>query len=393
MKNITNITQPTKQDKIKLISLTDSGFAKSDLTGAILEVNDYFGAMCGYDSQELINLNIAQLISGVGKEDIVTFLNKMSTDKKYQFKIMYSHKNGALHEAVVNSFRKGKYIYNTVYQSNAHKNLNDNRESEPPKENFFLPNISHELRTPMNAILGFSSILNDTDLKPEERKKIFDLINDNCFRLLNTVDTLADYSMVKNNKLKPVVTDFCVIELIEDICKVYHNKAEEKGLKINTSKLDVYPDTVIKTDYNLLKRIISCVVDNAVKFTKQGGVELVCRKNKSFIQFWVIDTGIGIPKDKLSLIFEEFRQADESLTRAYQGTGLGLTLAYSLIKLLNGKCELQSSLNKGTVFYFQIPLSQDSGKKTTGLKRKGKTGNTSALKSMQIPRKWLNSLF
>jgi len=304
-----------------------------------------------------MKMNIVQLINNIQKEGILSFIKRLKPASKYQLKVKLFHENGEINEAMVYPVGPEKNVQSTSYKINIGQKLKRINESNSKADPFFIANISHEIRTPMNAIMGFSGMLNEPDLNAVERKGMVDIINDNCFRLLNTVDQLADYSLMKHNKITPAETDFEVAAMIEDICHTYKFKAEEKKLKIKTEICHEYEDTSIKTDYDLLKKIVSYAVDNAIKFTEQGHVKVVCKCKKTSLQFWVTDTGIGIPKEKISLIFKEFRQVEESLTRTYQGIGLGLTLAASFITLLNGDFKLRSSLNKGTVFYFQIPVS------------------------------------
>jgi len=303
-------------------------------------------------------MNIIQLINNVHKEGILSFIKRLVPASKYQLKVKLFHANGEINEAMVYPSGLEKNFQDTSYKINIRRKLKQINDSASPADPFFIANISHEIRTPMNAIMGFSNMLNEPDLNTDERKVMVNMINDNCFRLLNTVDLLADYSLIKHNKITPAERDFEVAAMIADICQTYKFKAEKKQLKFKTKISHEYKDTNIKTDYDLLKKIVSYAVDNAIKFTEKGHVEVACKREKTSLQFWVTDTGIGIPKDKISLIFKEFRQVEESLTRTYQGVGLGLTLAASFVTLLNGDIELRSTMNKGTVFHFQIPLSQ-----------------------------------
>ncbi|TLX72601.1 PAS domain-containing sensor histidine kinase [Labilibacter sediminis] len=344
------------EKKVKLISISDIGFIKTDINGGIIEINNISCIQTGYEYKELIEMNISDFITDIQKEEITSFIKRMYEERGYKFELSYLNKKGDILPVTLTATKKGRYIYNNISTSTTEKNIQKDLLQNSTEKYFFLPNISHELRTPMNAIVNFGNMLNDKSFNNNEKKEFISIINNNCSHLLNTVDNLAYYSMVRNNELIPEKVNFNLNKLIIDLYDEHKVDAKKKRIKLKINMFEINPDSTITTDYKILKKTISCIVDNAIKFTEHGDIELVCMLEESLVNFWIVDKGIGIPKEKQALIFKEFKQIDESLTRAYGGMGIGLTLACSFIKLLNGKYKLTSSRNEGTTFYIQIPI-------------------------------------
>ncbi|MCB2219365.1 MAG: PAS domain S-box protein [Bacteroidetes bacterium] len=224
----------------------------------------------------------------------------------------------------------------------------------------FLANMSHEIRTPMNAIIGFSELLNDPDLTGDNRKEFVQLIGENSKVLLHLIEDIIDVAKIEAGQIK-VVKGACQVNMIMDEIKAQFtaklNKYPQKKITIRTQKL--VPDTrfAIQTDPLRFKQIMNNLVGNAFKFTEEGFIDLgysIDEKEKT-ITFFVKDTGIGLEADKLSLIFERFRQAQESSTKEYGGTGLGLTISRRLVEILGGNMWVESVLHEGSTFYFTLP--------------------------------------
>lgn len=226
----------------------------------------------------------------------------------------------------------------------------------------FLANMSHEIRTPMNAIIGFSELLNDTDLTNENRQEFVALINDNSRMLLSLIEDIIDVAKIEAEQLK-IINGNCKINQILDDLEVFFNSELEKTSNVRI-KLKVYkdnPDSMfsILSDPLRFKQVMNNLINNAVKFTPSGVVEFGYKiMNEETIQFFIKDTGIGLPPDKLGIIFERFRQAEESTTKTYGGTGLGLTISRKLIELLGGQIWVESELKNGSTFYFTLPYKR-----------------------------------
>lgn len=226
----------------------------------------------------------------------------------------------------------------------------------------FIAMMSHELRTPMNGILGMAEILNDTPLSGEQRKYMR-ILKQSSFSLLNTLNTILDLTKIEAGKLVLEEIEFNFAEMIEEHLESFEVLANERGLEfIYTIDKDV--PKFIKSDPVKIKQILTNLVSNAIKFTKQGLVKVEIELDKSvknisaqtILLFKIKDTGIGIPEDKHDIIFESFRQADDSTTRLYGGTGLGLTICRQLSSMLNGKIWLTSEQGKGSIFYVTINI-------------------------------------
>src|SRR5258708_7097560 len=237
------------------------------------------------------------------------------------------------------------------------------REVSMIKENF-MANMSHEIRTPLNAILGFTNLLKSRNRDPELAEFV-DAIRGSGSNLLTIINDILDLSKIEAGMMRIDRMPFSVRGLIHSIQTLFMEKMAEKGLHFYTSVDDSIPDT-LSGDATRLTQILVNMIGNAVKFTPQGAIR-VAIDNKGMdgshirLGFVVSDTGIGIAKEKLSVIFERFRQAEDSTSRNYGGTGLGLSIAKDLVLLQNGEIEVESQPGKGTVFHFMIPYEIAAG--------------------------------
>jgi PAS domain S-box-containing protein len=230
----------------------------------------------------------------------------------------------------------------------------------------FLANMSHEIRTPMNGILGFAEMLNDDHLGEGNRKKYVEIINNNGKMLMNLIDDVIDFAKIEAGEIKILQQDFSLNVLLSQIHASFLSeslKKERDNLKLRIRKAFSNEDCYIQSDPNRLRQVLTNLVGNAFKFTKEGFIEFGYESPKNgFIEFFVKDTGIGIPQEKLEVIFERFVQADYSRSRKYGGSGLGLAISKGFVELLGGKMWATSRENDGSVFYFTIPYKQATRK-------------------------------
>lgn len=236
--------------------------------------------------------------------------------------------------------------------SGARKRMEDNEMLKTA----FLANLSHEIRTPMNGIMGFSTLLSNNNLSFEKRIQYTEIINQSCLRLLDVIDKILDIAKIEANQIKINRNEINLRSLLEDIYSLFCPSAQKNGLELILE--NNLPDNIImvNTDGNKLKQIINHLISNAIKFTQKGYVKLTCKFHSGKIEFEVKDTGIGIAPENQQIIFERFRQLDNSSRREFGGCGLGLTISKEYVKLLGGELKIQSQLGKGTSFLFDLPV-------------------------------------
>ena len=229
----------------------------------------------------------------------------------------------------------------------------------------FLANMSHEIRTPMNGILGFAELLQNTQLT-DTQKKYVDIINSSTHTLLNIINDILDSSKIANNKIELERIEINPFVELSTTYELLKSLAEKKSLTY-INKLDRKMFECIISDPTRLRQIITNLLSNAIKFTPENGqvvfqTEVIKAHDSSqTIRFSVSDTGIGIPQEKLETIFKPFSQADDSTTRKFGGTGLGLTISADLVKVFGGKLQVESTQNRGTTFYFDLEFKKCDG--------------------------------
>jgi signal transduction histidine kinase/ActR/RegA family two-component response regulator len=218
----------------------------------------------------------------------------------------------------------------------------------------FLAAVGHELRTPMNAILGFNGVLREELASEPQEVEVVDHIRRSTQHLLQVVNDILDFSQLQAHKLSLFKVDFSLAELMEDALRPLRERAQAKGIEC-LGELDPTLPTRLHGDPQRLRQILSKLLDNALKFTATGSVRLRICAQADEVLFEVLDTGRGIPMAQQAHIFRRFEHADVQTTRTYGGTGLGLSICEKLVRLHGGQMGVLSQEGKGATFWFRIP--------------------------------------
>ena len=249
----------------------------------------------------------------------------------------------------------GTLFSDFVNQKNELLIAKEKAEESDMLKSTFLANMSHEIRTPMNGILGFVELLKEPKLSGEEQLEYIDIIAESGQRMLNIINDIISISKLEAGHTEVVLTETNVNDQLRYIFTFFKPEAEKQGIEFKYKQ--GLPDhySHILTDREKLYAILTNLVKNAVKFTHKGSIELGYEQKGSFLEFFVRDTGVGIHQDQQDIVFERFRQASESLSRHYEGAGLGLAISKAYVELLGGKIWVDSVLDKGSSFYFTVP--------------------------------------
>ncbi|WP_319478846.1 PAS domain-containing sensor histidine kinase [uncultured Draconibacterium sp.] len=218
----------------------------------------------------------------------------------------------------------------------------------------FLANMSHEIRTPMNGILGFTNLLQDPELTGEEQQEYIGIIQKSGDRMLNTVNDIINISKIEAGQTTVFVSEFNIDEQLKTIYSFFKPETDKKGIQFILKNSLTEQDDVIESDKEKLDSILTNLVKNAIKFCDKGKIEFGCFKKERGLQFYVKDSGIGIPLNRQQAIFERFIQADIDDKNALQGSGLGLAIAKAYTKMLGGKIWVESAEGQGSTFFFNI---------------------------------------
>jgi hypothetical protein len=279
----------------------------------------------------------------------VDFLTQIQTYKGWFFVIV----TGVLIHSLIKADRKKE-----VQLKNE---LNDaiikSQESDRLKS-AFLSNISHELRTPLNSILGFSELLKSPRIEDYEKEEYIDYINEGSNQLLAVLNELIEISKLESNLTQVVNKDFCLVSLLHELYPIYRFELEMNSNKNLSFELNIPNDNsyLVKSDRFRIKQIITHFLNNAIKFTQEGSIELGFEERNHFVSIYVKDTGIGIEESKILSVMKPFIQSDMASTKSYGGVGIGLTLCKELSVLLNAEVSIESELGKGTRISLDLPI-------------------------------------
>ena len=307
-------------------------------------------------------------------EDVTLFENYLKVIKTSHLEIQFNHavttKKGAI--KFINQYIKCLYddknrptkILGTIQDISEQKHI----ESELIKakelaeqaviiKEQFLTNMSHEIRTPMNGIIGFAKVLENTILDDNQKQSV-EAIKTASINLMNIINDILDFSKIEANKMTFEEISFSISETIKTIIQLLAQSAKDKKIKL-LYEIDPKINDVLLGDAAKLCQILINLIGNAIKFTEKGYVELIvtqASKTDLFttVKFSIIDSGIGIPKNKLNSIFDSFNQASNETTRKYGGTGLGLTITKKLIELQGGMIDVKSIVSQGSEFSFSL---------------------------------------
>jgi len=345
-----------------------------DLNGKMLSVNPALCETIGYEASELLNHFLYEFIPEIDKPKFFSsYLNRIISGEKTGRVFRAMHKNGKVifllyQNYLVSQTDEEPYIIgfsqDITERIKAEQELliakKLTEESARAKETF-LANVSHEIRTPMHGIMGISGLLAQTQLD-DKQKNYVNLIIDSANNLVVIVNDILDIEKIASGKLHFESIDFVLADKLNTTVQSFQYKAEEKEIELQLA-CQFNNNLSISGDPYRLSQILNNLISNALKFTKRGkitvtGSVLFEDQEKILFNCKVTDTGIGIEKDKLDIIFNPFIQASSDTTRKYGGTGLGLSICKSLVEMQGGNIEVLSEENKGTTFSFSIPFKK-----------------------------------
>jgi len=219
----------------------------------------------------------------------------------------------------------------------------------------FLANMSHEIRTPMNGILGFAELLREPDLAGEQQQEFIEIIEKSGLRMLNIINDIIDISKIEAGLMKVNMSELSINKLADYIFAFFSPEAKAKGLEISIENQIPNGEDIVLTDHEKLYAILANLVKNAVKFTDSGYIKIGFEKKEHNFEFYVKDTGIGIPGNRQHSIFERFVQATADNHLVLQGAGLGLAISKAYVEILDGRIWIESEEGVGSTFFFTIP--------------------------------------
>jgi len=358
--------------KYRMIHSTSfDGIILADSTGGIIECNGATEKIFGYDKGELIGKDLIDIIPEKYREGHRKSFQRFVSTRESRIQgstveVEGLRKNGTVFpiELAVNHF----VIDGRIFLTGTIRDITERKDAEMDlkkavseaeeasrTKSEFLANMSHEIRTPMNGVMGMTGLLLDTDLSKEQREYA-EAVRNSADGLMSIINDILDFSKIEAGKLVFETLDFDLRDTLENVADMVGLQAHAKGVEFI---LDVDPDvpSFLKGDPGRLKQILVNLAGNAVKFTEKGEVSIQAHfvsgdKDKAFLRFEVRDSGIGIPRDRLNLIFESFSQADTSTTRRFGGTGLGLTISKKLAEIMGGEIGVDSEIDKGSTFWF-----------------------------------------
>ncbi len=234
----------------------------------------------------------------------------------------------------------------------------DKAEASDRLKTAFMQNISHEVRTPLNGILGFGALLADPNLDEEDKKSFIPMLEYSSNRLIKTITDYMDISLIVSGNMEMNKKMFNLNTELQAIKSNYQSRCDSKSIDFYFKIDETEKDFELNSDPEFIRKILSHLLDNAVTFTKEGSIAVSHEINDDSIAFFIRDTGAGIAQDAVERVFESFMQEDISTTRGHEGSGLGLSIVKGLLDLLDGKIKLESVKGEGTTVSIYLPVEK-----------------------------------
>jgi signal transduction histidine kinase/CheY-like chemotaxis protein len=345
-----------------------------ELNDEVLKVNENYVRNLERDAYRSILIRLALFLGAIGlslyswgliNRRVISPVNAMVDS-------LYSATQGRYME--VQSFRSypeeiaklGEVL--TVFQENSRllEVERDRAQAASIAKSEFLANMSHEIRTPMNVVIGLSNILSRSEPLTARQKEFISTLQLSAESLLTLLNDLLDFSRLETQNYKLEHIPFSLADIADETARILSVKAREKGLNLECD-FNAIRNRLYKGDPTRLRQCLVNICGNAIKFTEKGEVRLTINRTKSTdeqtddITITIADTGIGIARDKMDMIFDKFTQADSSISRKYGGTGLGLAITKSFVEMMNGTITVDSTPGSGTTFTLRLPLRRMAG--------------------------------
>ncbi len=334
--------------------------------GTVVDANPAAVNFYGWTREEFKNMKVSD-INLLTEKDIYGFINEVRTGRT-GFEFRHRLANGEVRDietftGLIQVHRK-ELVFTIVNDITERKISREEliRAKEKAEENdklksAFLNNMSHEIRTPMNGILGFSSLLSQPDLNAEKRYEFIRIIESSGEQLVRIIDDIIDYSRIETGQVSIIMEKFGLNEMLETIIALIREDMIKKNKNLDIRLHKGLPDGSdgIVSDRARLSQILINLAMNSLKFTEEGFIETGYLVREGVIEFYVKDTGIGIPEIDQEKIFDRFHQANLAIARSYSGTGLGLSIARGLTELLGGGIDFTSKTGRGTTFFIHMP--------------------------------------
>lgn len=348
------------------------------LDGTIEYVNPKFTRLTGYSAREVIGKNPRVFKSGMVPKEVYDKLwKRVLAGQEWHGEFYNKKKNGELYweeaviapilneEGIITSFvavkediTEKKKLWSELIAAK------EKAEESDRLKTAFLANISHEIRTPMNGILGFSELLKEPHLSGEEQAEYIGLIEQSGLRMLNIINELIDISRIEAGETVLQIAETSINRIMRELHSFFRPEAGKKGLRFSCFPGLADEESLIETDSSKLSQILTNLIQNALKFTADGHVEFGYARKDGMLEFYVADSGIGIPLDRQEEIFERFRQVDSRHARSFEGTGLGLCISRAYAGMLGGSIGVTSVEGRGSRFQFTLPYSRAGSSQT-----------------------------
>ncbi|MGB1032413.1 MAG: PAS domain-containing sensor histidine kinase [Flavobacteriales bacterium] len=364
----------TSEEKYRgIIENMELGMLETDSEGRVTKVYEQFSNITGYSAKDLLGKkSMDVLVEKADKPKAILELETRNQKRGNVYELAVNCKDGSTKWMLVSGapvYGENGEVIGTV---GIHFDITKRKETEneliAAREDAekllrirdqFLANVSHEIRTPMNAVIGMTNLLQDSDINTEQSEYL-NAIDVSAKGLLVIINDILDMSKINSGKFSIESIDFNLDHVLKNLMAGLQIKAEEKGIYLQCSR-DPRISRFLKGDPTRLNQVLINLCSNAIKFTETGGVTIEIKylgtsNSKDKIEFRIIDTGKGIAPEKLNTIFDSFSQEDDTITRNYGGTGLGLTISKQIIGFFDSDLKVQSTIGMGSEFHFTLEM-------------------------------------